>query len=209
MRLEEFSAERLADPSIETLLSGLEREGFEVAGTLASARRRLGLVLLSGKEGKMPLEREELRLARGLLDQASTALETSMLLDERARQAELERELEIAAAIQQSLLPASVQLGAGWEVAAVCRPARQVGGDFFAELPGPTATCHAVVYGDVSGKSVSGALMMKTRAPITWRRSRSIPNSSWRGCASSHCRSSAKPSAGRLAKRSRRRIAPA
>ncbi|MHB0970013.1 MAG: SpoIIE family protein phosphatase [Thermoanaerobaculia bacterium] len=160
VRLEQFSPERLADPAIEELLADLERKGVEVAGPLASARRRLGVVLLSGKEGKMPLEIEELRLARGLLDQASTALETSMLLEERARQAELERELEIAAAIQQSLLPASVQLGAGWEVAAVCRPARQVGGDFFAELPGPSANCHAVVYGDVSGKSVSGALMM-------------------------------------------------
>jgi sigma-B regulation protein RsbU (phosphoserine phosphatase) len=51
-------------------------------------------------------------------------------------------------------------LGPGWKVAALCRPARHVGGDFFTELPGPTEGSSALVYGDVSGKSVSGALVM-------------------------------------------------
>jgi sigma-B regulation protein RsbU (phosphoserine phosphatase) len=35
-----------------------------------------------------------------------------------------------------------------------------VGGDFFTELPGRSDGEHVVVYGDVSGKSISGALMM-------------------------------------------------
>jgi serine phosphatase RsbU (regulator of sigma subunit) len=35
-----------------------------------------------------------------------------------------------------------------------------VGGDFFTELPGRNDGEHVVVYGDVSGKSISGALMM-------------------------------------------------
>jgi sigma-B regulation protein RsbU (phosphoserine phosphatase) len=48
----------------------------------------------------------------------------------------------------------------GWEVAAVCRPAREVGGDFYTELPGGLPGEHALAYGDVSGKSISGALMM-------------------------------------------------
>lgn len=160
IRLDQLGALRLSHPDVDRMAVEFEAAGVEVIGDLASSRRSIGLVLLSGKEGKMPLEADELRLLRGLFHQASMALDTSMLLEERARQAELERELEIAAAIQQSLLPASVQLGKGWDVAAVCRPARQVGGDFFAELPGPTPSCHAVVYGDVSGKSVSGALMM-------------------------------------------------
>ena len=48
----------------------------------------------------------------------------------------------------------------GWRLAAVCRPAQEVGGDFFTELPGRNDGEHVVVYGDVSGKSISGALMM-------------------------------------------------
>jgi serine phosphatase RsbU (regulator of sigma subunit) len=108
----------------------------------------------------MSMESEEMDLLRGLLHQAAIALETSRLLEERAHQAELERELEIAAAIQASLLPKRVELGPDWRVAAVCRPARHVGGDFFAQLPGPNGAGHSLIYADVSGKSVSGALMM-------------------------------------------------
>ncbi len=139
----------------------LAREGVDVIGDLTTSRRRIGLLLLSQKKGALPLEQEELDLLRGVLHQAAIALETSQLLEERAKQAELEREMEIAAAIQRSLLPKSVRLGDGWDVAAVCRPARHVGGDFFAELPGPNGSGgRSLVYGDVSGKSVPGALMM-------------------------------------------------
>jgi serine phosphatase RsbU (regulator of sigma subunit) len=87
-------------------------------------------------------------------------LETSLLLDERARQAEFERELKIASSIQSSLLPGELGTAVGWQVAAVCRPAREVGGDFYTELPGGLPGEHALAYGDVSGKSISGALMM-------------------------------------------------
>jgi serine phosphatase RsbU (regulator of sigma subunit) len=116
--------------------------------------------LLSGKSGQTALEREEIELLRGLLNQASIALETNLLLDERTRQAELERELKIAASIQASLLPHHLEPASGWEVAAVCRPAREVGGDFYTELPGGVSGEHVLAYGDVSGKSISGALMM-------------------------------------------------
>jgi serine phosphatase RsbU (regulator of sigma subunit) len=160
VRVEELAALRLLSSDMRGLLEIFLAAGVEVVGDLASSRRRLGLVLLSGKEGHLPLEEEELRLLRGLLHQAAIALETSLLLEERARQAELEREVQIAAAIQASLLPRSVELSRDWEVAAVCRPARHVGGDFYAQLPGPNGSGGAIVYGDVSGKSVSGALMM-------------------------------------------------
>jgi serine phosphatase RsbU (regulator of sigma subunit) len=132
----------------------------ELAGLLATTRRAVGVILLSGKAGQTAFEKEELQLMRGLLNQASIALETSILLDERTRQAELERELKIAASIQASLLPTELDAADGWSLAAVCRPAREVGGDFFAELPGRSPGEHAIVYGDVSGKSISGALMM-------------------------------------------------
>ena len=159
-RTEELLADRASSPAVRQLAAQLHSLGVEVIGDLATSRRRIGLVLLSGRTGQLPLEQEELLLLRGLLQQAAIALETSQLLEERARQAELERELEIAAAIQASLLPARVQLGDGWVVAAACRPARHVGGDFFAELPGPYGNGSALIYGDVSGKSVPGALMM-------------------------------------------------
>jgi len=160
VRLEELAPLRLLSPEVETLSSALGGVGVELAGLLATTRRSVGVILLSGKAGQTAFEKEELQLLRGLLNQASIALETSILLDERARQAELERELKIAASIQASLLPESLSAADGWRLAAVCRPAHEVGGDFFTELPGRNDGEHVVVYGDVSGKSISGALMM-------------------------------------------------
>lgn len=160
VRLERLSGLAFRSADGVRFVNALSDAGAEVVGELSSSRRRLGLVVLSNKSGQMAFETEELKILAGLLHQASIALETSLLLEERTRQAELERELEIAAAIQAQLLPSSVSFAPGWDVAAVCRPARHVGGDFIAELPGPNGDSHALAYGDVSGKSVSGALVM-------------------------------------------------
>lgn len=154
----------LAEGESAAVLATLEEHGVEVAAELASPRRRLGLVLLSARANQLSWERAELELLRGLLAQAAIALETGLLLAERTHQAELERELEIAAGIQASLLPASLRFAPGWQVAVRCRPARHVGGDFFCELsPGASPDGNgsgALVYGDVAGKSVPAALMM-------------------------------------------------
>ncbi|HUO87095.1 MAG TPA: SpoIIE family protein phosphatase [Thermoanaerobaculia bacterium] len=165
-RLEDLDLVRLRSPAADRQLAELATAGVAVIGLLASSRQRLGLVLLGGKDPRVAFEGEELELLSGVFHQAAIALETSRLLEQRARQAELERELEIASTIQASLLPRGLELGPGWQVAAACRPARHVGGDFYAALPGPTAGSTAVVYGDVSGKSVSGALMMMAASEV-------------------------------------------
>ena len=133
--------------------------GIEVLAELSSPRRTLGLVLLSGKTGQLSIESDELDLLDGLLHQAAIGLETSLLLEERAAQIELERDLEIASEVQSSLLPPRLDLGPGFVVEAVCRPARHVGGDFYTQI-GASGARPAIVYGDVAGKSVSGALVM-------------------------------------------------
>lgn len=160
-RLDQLGSLPLRSPKVAELLEQLADAGVESLADLASRRRQIGLALFSPRQGQAPLEPEEQELLERLLDQASIALETGLLLEERTQQAELEREMEIAASIQARLLPDRLEVAPGWRVAAECRPARIVGGDFFTQLP---AMGHegggAVVYGDVAGKSVSGALMM-------------------------------------------------
>ncbi len=160
--LEAAALESSGDEAEElaSLGSRLGAAGVEWVGDLASPRRRVGLALFSAPTGQLTLAKEEIDLLASLLGQAAVALENSLLVEERTRQAELEREIEIASAVQTQLLPDDLSLGAGWSVAAACEPARHVGGDFFAELPGPREGSAAVVFGDVAGKSVSGALVM-------------------------------------------------
>ncbi|MEM6456379.1 MAG: SpoIIE family protein phosphatase, partial [Acidobacteriota bacterium] len=147
-------------PEVTGVVQQLDEYGVESLAELGSQRRARGLLLLSERRSQIAFEREEEALVQQLLDQTSVALETALLLEERTQRAELARELEIAAGIQRDLLPDELTFGDGWQVAAFCRPARDVGGDFVAQLPSPRAEAPAVVFGDVSGKSVSGALMM-------------------------------------------------
>jgi len=160
VRLEALAPLRLLSREVHEVCSQLAAANVEVVGLLASTRRTVGLMVLAETTGQTTLEQEEMDLLRGLLNQASIALETHLLLDERARQAEFDRELKIAASIQSALIPGALTTADGWELAAVCRPAREIGGDFYTELPGPANGQRALVYGDVSGKSISGALMM-------------------------------------------------
>ncbi len=159
-RLDQLGALPLRSRDVARLVEQLLGHGVEAVGNLASRRRHIGMVLLSGKRGQIAFDTEELELLERLLHQAALALETSMLLDERTQKAELEREMAIAATIQAQLLPAELSFAKGWDVAAECRPARIVGGDFFAQLPTADDGHSAVIFGDVSGKSVAGALMM-------------------------------------------------
>ncbi|MCD4749881.1 MAG: SpoIIE family protein phosphatase, partial [Thermoanaerobaculales bacterium] len=160
LRLSEFAPLRLLSLEVDRLAVKLSEAGVESVGLLATTRRTVGLILLSETSGQTVLEREEEDLLRSLFHQASLVLETSLLLDERTRQAELERELKIASAIQASLLPDRLGDVSGWERVAVCVPAREVGGDFITELPCSEGKGGALAYGDVAGKSISGALMM-------------------------------------------------
>lgn len=154
--------DRLAQeaPEVALLRQQLEAAGVELLADLSSPRRRLGLVLLSDRRGNLSLEPVAQELLGGLLSQTAIALETGLLLEERTHRVELDRELQIASSIQTSLIPEQVYLDERWEVAALCRPAQDVGGDFFTQLPGAVPGSSAMVYGDVAGKSVSGALLM-------------------------------------------------
>lgn len=71
----------------------------------------------------------------------------------------MSRELEIGRRIQQGFLPQSLPQPAGWRIAGLCRPARQVGGDFYDALLLPGGQL-AFVVADVCDKGVGAALYM-------------------------------------------------
>lgn len=80
-------------------------------------------------------------------------------LEEKRRQ--LEAELMRAAAVQDELLPRTYPVVRGFELAARCLPAREVGGDFY-DWQEPTPGILTVTLGDVMGKGMPAALLMAT-----------------------------------------------
>lgn len=77
---------------------------------------------------------------------------------EHAARASLQRELEIARDIQQSLLPRSIPTCKGFEIAALSRPAGYAGGDFYDVVEADNGQV-VVVLGDVTGHGVGAALI--------------------------------------------------
>jgi serine phosphatase RsbU (regulator of sigma subunit) len=88
--------------------------------------------------------------------------------------ARLDRELDVAHDIQQSMLPSILPRLAGFEFGAIMKPARQVGGDFYDFVPIDNHHI-GIAIADVSGKGVSAAMFMAlSRSLLRAEASRSL-----------------------------------
>ena len=90
--------------------------------------------------------------------EAALAIENARLYREALDKAKFEQELKVAAAIQQSLLPASNRTGSFFTTAAASVPCRAVGGDFFDYVDLQTGA-FGFILGDVAGKGSPAALL--------------------------------------------------
>ncbi len=92
---------------------------------------------------------------------AALAIETARLHLAIVEKERIEKEIEIAASIQRRLLPKEIPALPGYEIDAVARPSRQVGGDYF-DIIRLSDSAFALVVADVSGKGVPAALLVST-----------------------------------------------
>ncbi|HTY36946.1 MAG TPA: GAF domain-containing SpoIIE family protein phosphatase [Bacteroidota bacterium] len=92
---------------------------------------------------------------------AALAIENARLHQDIVEKQRIEKELEIAGHIQRRLLPKELPAINGYEIDAVARPSKLVGGDYYDFIPLTDGT-YAVVIADVSGKGVPAALLVST-----------------------------------------------
>lgn len=123
----------------------------------------LGFLSLGPKASEAPYAKADLDLLQSVAAQTSLAIENSRLTAAIAAQTAerevLAKELAIARDVQQRLFPQVLPTIPGVEYCGVCRPAREIGGDYydFLELPGYV---FGIAIGDVAGKGVPAALLM-------------------------------------------------
>jgi sigma-B regulation protein RsbU (phosphoserine phosphatase) len=127
--------------------------------------RLLGLLALGERLSEEPYSGEDRRLLASVAAQAGIALDNIRLAERMAERLEAERrqahEMEIAQQVQRRLFPQVLPAMRTLELAGGCRQARAVGGDYFDFLErGPGRL--SLVLADVSGKGISGALLMAT-----------------------------------------------
>ena len=118
----------------------------------------IGVIQVVNKKGGPFTGRDE-RLLTAIAAQAAISIENARLYAQEMEQRLIGQELATARMIQQSFLPQSVPQQAGWEIAALWHPVREVAGDFYDLYPLPDGRL-AVAIADVSGKGVPAALFM-------------------------------------------------
>jgi sigma-B regulation protein RsbU (phosphoserine phosphatase) len=134
------------------------RRGTILSAPLVEGTSLLGLLLVEGAPG-IDLDPLELAPLAGIAAQCSMAVQHLRATGRLQLRKTLERDFEVAQKIQQSFLPQIPERIGRFRVAAQYRPAYHVGGDFYDVLPAADDQLLATI-GDVSGKGISGALLM-------------------------------------------------
>lgn len=121
--------------------------------------RCIGVINLTDRMGTDSFTKQDIKLLTAIANQVGAAIENSRLAARDLRQQRLRRELELARDLQLRLLPSPSILQGAAQVAARCRQADSVGGDFytFSKLGGGRV---GVMVGDVSSHGFSAALVM-------------------------------------------------
>jgi len=147
------------DGGVQDVLPGAEYPlavAIEIDGTLR------GLLAVADKESRQgvgPFAEADRRTLGLFANQAAIALENARLHQQALEKERLEGEMELAAEIQQRLLPKDTPTLPGFELAGWNCPARQVGGDYYGYLGLGNGRLGLIV-ADVTGKGVPAALLV-------------------------------------------------
>jgi len=123
----------------------------------------MGLLVLGLRLSEEPYSSEDKRLLESVAGQAAISLENMRMAEQMADRLERDRraehEMQIAREVQKRLFPQVLPRLATLEYAGNCIQARQVGGDYY-DFWDFGAKHLALVLADISGKGISGALLM-------------------------------------------------
>jgi PAS domain S-box-containing protein len=156
------SAEVLGrNPNI--LKSGVQGSGFyrDLWETILRGEPHRGTIVNRKKNGDLYYAEQTITAIKDRNGSITHFVSVLKDMTERRKLQEQEIEMELAAEIQQELLPDEMPSIPGFEVLGRNRPARHVGGDYFGfhQLDDER---WALVLGDVSGKGAPAALLVST-----------------------------------------------
>lgn len=152
----------ITDPDLRGLL---EAHRLTVVFPMRSADQVCGMAALGARPGSRSYSPADLELGAGMVAQAVVALDNCWHFREMLQKQQMEKELAVAASIQQGLFPAVLPDVAGFDIAAMNRPAQQVGGDYYDALAmtdGEHGDACLFCVADVSGKGLAASLLMST-----------------------------------------------
>jgi sigma-B regulation protein RsbU (phosphoserine phosphatase) len=119
----------------------------------------IGVINLTDRVGQDAFTAGDRKLVAAIANQIGAALENARLVQRDLSQQKIRHELELARDLQLRLLPSPLVLAARLDVAARCRQAESVGGDFY-NLLNLHGDKIGVMIGDVTSHGFGAALIM-------------------------------------------------
>lgn len=119
----------------------------------------IGIIYADRILSKDSFSQDDLHLLTLLSNLAAVKIENARLLIQSLEKEKMEKELSLAASIQEDLLPRDNPNWEGFDIAGINRSCHQVGGDYYDFIPIDDNRIGLVI-ADVSGKGVSSSLLM-------------------------------------------------
>ncbi|MEW6534884.1 MAG: GAF domain-containing SpoIIE family protein phosphatase [Candidatus Auribacterota bacterium] len=117
----------------------------------------LGVMAVVNKRYKSPFRPQDLSLLESLAEQAAVAISNIQLSLELAARKQLEWEIRLTEDLQALLLPKELPKIHGFDLAALSKPVRTLGGDYY-DIVKLDYERYGLIIADVSGKGVPGAI---------------------------------------------------
>jgi serine phosphatase RsbU (regulator of sigma subunit) len=157
MMMADLNVQTAASVVIQMLRSAVVLPLYSGTGENSGNHDLLGAIYLDSKHTSTfsALNRQ---ILEALGAQARSILENARLVQREQERQRLEQELNIARAIQQSLVPQGIQDFPHLAVTGLHRPCHEVGGDYFDVFPLEDGRV-ALLIADVSGKGLGAALV--------------------------------------------------
>lgn len=134
-------------------------EGIFTIIPLMISDKIIGFLLFGLKQSGSQFGGKDLDLLISAANQTAISIENARLYHSEIEKKRLERDLENARHIQESLLPKSIPTIKNLELIGITIPAQHVGGDYYDFIKVSDTKLYVIV-GDVSGKGLSAALYM-------------------------------------------------
>jgi sigma-B regulation protein RsbU (phosphoserine phosphatase) len=136
-----------------------EEIGIALIIPMMIKKNKMGLMFLGNRITRQDYSKSDIEYISSIASFAIISIENSRLLKETIEKQKLEKDLELARSIQQNLLPTKFPKSSDYQIAAINRTAKMVGGDYFdiIELDNNRLL---IAIADVSGKGIQAALLM-------------------------------------------------
>ncbi len=121
----------------------------------------IGVIQVINKNNEGKFTGEDVHLFEALAAQCAVAIENANNIDLELKAEQIKNEMETAYKIQQRFLPQQLPSIEGIEMSITLQSAREIGGDYFNVIT-IDETRTLIFVADVSGKSISAALIVST-----------------------------------------------